>query len=820
MRKIYLIALSLLAALPIAAQRVGNGQPARSAATESLARFAPQRQAFAQAKEQTEVIVDEDFSGLTAGSEDQPDSESLLRQDGYVKDSTLFKPYDKSCTQTWGGHSLYAAGGAIAVVNGGWLSTPTGDYSGHLRATFRARLIKGQDVSDASIDIVLLRRSKYIDFKRVPVKLTDQWQTFTFEADNGWWYDTMIQLYTDGSFSYLVDDFHIEHVRTSIEPPAVAEAYDLKPDGFTAAWTPTADASEYLLSVYSKTPDPALEKGNETFEQLNAPDGRTLAPDNPGLSAGWEVHASEAGSQQIYTDEGYHSANGTKALCLANDGDYLLTPKCDVGLTACSFWARVDDRQQEGTADGRLLISALTEDGWFEWASVKLQDARKNPGGVNDLTPGLSLFYKVFQVKFTLQKAAGDRCQVAIDDVSYTAPGASQLHYALHDHVVSGNETDHYVVTGLDPDADYSYTVKARNDSFTSAESREMEVFDVHTPVAQPATEVGDDGYTAHWTCGKKADYFRLDQKLLLHVDKDTPDYPILTEDFSKVVSDYDETFPEEVELTTVYQPIDQYTHVGGWQASSYSIANGMLGGIDKRDNYLAGCIVTPTIDLSHNGGQCQVYVRAYGYGGDFLVIRGTNPASYAGVYFGEEGGFVEQTVTIPLCTSRERLYIYSNNYYPFLLDSIRVSQDLKAGDEVTLINKSVAVDSREARSVAVEGVEWPADASLNYSVTAFRNRHGDAKDIWASAASNLITVKDAPTGIGTARNATAGSQLAVVSGGLSLTCAQPADLEAYTTAGVLVTSRRCNAGTTFVPLSRGTYVVRFAGRGATVSIR
>lgn len=814
MRKLYFIAFALLASLPLAAQRVGTSPWGQPQLSPDVARYAQHhRQAAAS---QTEVIVDEDFAGLTAGTEDVPDTQPLL-QNGDLTDPSLFKPYAESCTDTWGGHNLYQAGGCIAVVNG-FLNTPTGDYSGNLRVSFRARLVKGQSVSDPTIDILLARRSKLIDFKRQQVKLTDEWQTFTFEASNGWWYDTMIQLYTSGSFSYLVDDFHIEHDHTSIEPPAVADAYDLTPTGFTAAWKASAYADSYLLSVYSKTTDPALEHINEGFEDLQSADGVTLDADQSGLPAGWTLYSSVSGSRQLYTDAGYHSANGAKSVCLANDGDYLLTPKCDVSLTSFSLWARVDDRGQDGVADGRLLISALTDDGWFEWAYLNLQDVRGKAGGTIDLTQGLSLFYNVYQVKLTLQKAAGDQCKVALDDVAYEAPGAAQRHYVLRDEPVSGAETDHYVVTGLDSDTDYYYRVKARNEQFTSEESNEMEVFDVHTPVALPATDVTEGGYTANWQCGAKADYFRLDQKLHLKMQADAPGYTMLEEDFSKVVSDYDETWPEEVELTTTYQPIDQYTHVGGWQASSYSIANGMIGGIDKRDGYLAGCIATPFIDLSHNDGQCSVTLRAYGYEGDFLVIQGSNPATYAGIYFSTTG-FVEQTVNLPLCSSKERLYIYSNNYYPFLLDYIKITQDLKQGDEVTLINRSVSIDARDTRSLHVDVAEWPASAALQYTLTAFRNYHGESGNVWASPASNAITVKDAPTGLNRPYASSSDDALRVVSGGLSLTCAEPTAVRIYTATGTLVCDHTYQAGTSTLSLPAGTYVVHLNGRAVKVRI-
>lgn len=84
---------------------------------------------------QATVLIDEDFSGLTAGSEDQPDGKKLVN----LRES--LRPYSSELAdRTWGGEGLYAAGGAIAIKDGWFLNTPAGNMAGEVTLTFRARL--------------------------------------------------------------------------------------------------------------------------------------------------------------------------------------------------------------------------------------------------------------------------------------------------------------------------------------------------------------------------------------------------------------------------------------------------------------------------------------------------------------------------------------------------------------------------------------------------------------------------------------------------------------------------------------------------------
>lgn len=774
-----------------------------------------------QAKGETIVVVDEDFSGFKEGSENQPSTTSLLDDLSYVKDTTLLKPYDASCTVKWGGSNLYAAGGCLAVMNGGFLNTPAGDMSGNLKISFRAKLLKGQTETNPTLDIILLSRKNLVDYQRKTVKLTDEWKTYTLEAVNGGFSNTGVQLFTmSDKLSYLVDDIHIERIQTSIVAPEATDAYDMKADGFTAAWDTTATATDYLLSVYTKTPNPDVLSVTQGFEEINADDNGYIDSQTPSYPEGWDLYWFDDKRPGMK-----HTADG-QSVRLNVMGDYLQTPTYDASLSSFSLWVKAEsDDAQTPNPESVVLLSALTDYGWAPWMYIgmsALSSAEYKNGVVVDFTNELSLLDNVYGVKINYQPADDEKVSLLVDNITYKVQGPSIIDYALQDHVVKGRSTDHYTVEGLNPDKDYFYTVKARNDDFVSAPSEEIEVFDVHQPTVLPATNIGADSYTANWTCGSKADYFRMDQLQETTLDKDSANYVVLYEDFSKVTSEWGEAdidMPEQGEYTGSYQPIDDMTQIGGWKASSWQKINGWLGGMAKGgDGTIAGAIVTPVIDLSHNDGECQVTVRAYGYHGDWLVIQGVNQVAYGAIAF-PEGGFVESTVTIPLCSSKETLTFYSNNYYPFLIDYIKISQNMKAGDKVSLITKSVVTPDASVHSADIANAGFDPSYDTNYKVMAFRYYHGKKDDVWSSKSSDKMVVKRSATGV-TALSSASADEIVPVKGGLSVNTAKnQLSLVVYDMSGKIVVAKECQKGNTRLPLAKGCYVVKVAKRAIKVVI-
>lgn len=754
MTKHHILLTALLAAacfMPASAQ---NKRAALRPNTLTWAALAPSNAKSKKAeadKNEKITVLDEDFAGLTEGSEDAPSTTSLLDDMGNFTDTSVLKPYNEQLTyKPWGGGSLYSAGGCIAIKDAGFLNTPAGDMSGVLTISFRARMSKeSTEDSSPTLDLILLSRKQLVDYARGQIKLTGEWQQFSITATAGWFEATGIQFMSNTFDTVLLDDIHVERVKTSIMPPTANEAENVSDEGFTASWTPTTEADRYLLSVYYKTPNDNPLEVSEGFDAINADAEGNVDSAQPNYPADWTFNWMNGGKQTVCTADG-NFADGKQSLRLHTAGDYIMTPTYGSSISSFKLWVKGELNGQTTPVQGTILLSAKSDYGWSPWMHIGVnaltsQDEYKN-GTMVDFTDNLALFDNVYAVKIEYVPLADDKATVLVDNVSYTVPGEPTLHYALHDVAVEGNDADHYEVAGLDADQDYFYTVKAQNSQFTSATSKEIEVYGVSTPTVLPATNITENGYTANWTCGPKADYYRVEQVQQTTLDKDVDDFEVLYEDFSKVVSEYteddlDSYGAEPGEYTDRYMPIDDLTHLAGWKASSTQRINGWLGGMASAgDGTIAGAIVTPAIDLSHNDGECKVKVRAWGYQGDWLVIQGVNAAAYGAIAF-PEGGFVETEVNIPLCSAKETLTFYSNNRYPFLIDYIKITQPMKAGETTTTTTASVLTPDADTKQVVMDNAGFGDNHKVYYRVTALRYHNGDTSDVVASAPSELMLV-------------------------------------------------------------------------------
>ena len=819
MKKLYLAMVTFLAAFAVqttcSAQQIRRG-----AVSNQLTWAASQGRTLKTAPSASIVIVDEDFSGLTAGTEDAPDNNILEDNLGWV--NTGLKPYHESCTKPWGGMGLTSAGGTIAVTDG-FLNTPTGDYSGTLKMTCRVRLPKGTVVTDWSgnvleqvpLDIILLRRSVFQDFKRVTYYLTEEWQEITFEAENGWFSDTMIQFFTAYNMTFLVDDVKIEHVINSIEYPHADNATTVSDDTFIANWDGTATAEEYLLSVYTKEENPVSDVEEGDFETINTTDGKMIDEANPGYPEGWDINVTAAGTERHMFTEAGMFYSGKQSVCLDADGDYIQNRIAKDPIKELHFWINVDDSQM---ADGdesasTLIIQVNNGTSWFDLFYLSVEGARQYADGVMvDGTEYLSMVDKVMQVRIVYNKDISDGCMVAIDDFGFTAPGQPVKNYLFEDKALPAKDGCSYKVTVPDPNAEYFYYLKARNSMFTSDMSNEVEVFDVHEPVALPATNITSDSYVANWQCGPKSDFFTVNQYLRYTASEDVAEYVILEEDFSKVVSTAAPSAPEIGEEVKDYVSLNQYTKTPGWKAGSYAIAEGMLGGLEASYPYRIGSVLLPEMDLSNNGGVCNITIRAYAQKGDWIIVGGNSQITVGAMEF-VETGLQEMTMTLEGCSNKEVFEIYTQNYGTFLIDYIKVSQPLKSGEQVTILTDSKVTDNAEDRSIAFTDAPFTEGLDLCYSVFAHRIFHGNAEDIWRSHKSNTIVVDNNATGICQAVQELP-SCIEVREGGIAVTMSEEGMVKVYDFSGRLVTSAVLAAGENLVQLSNGAYVVCVPGVG------
>ena len=133
----------------------------------------------------------------------------------------------------------------------------------------------------------------------------------------------------------------------------------------------------------------------------------------------------------------------------------------------------------------------------------------------------------------------------------------------------------------------------------------------------------------------------------------------------------------------------------------------------------------------------------------------------------------------MPLCTSKEQLTFYSNNYRTFLIDYIKVTQKVKAGDKVEVVTSSVITDNNTTKSMYMDRPNFGPGHDIYYRVTGLRYYHGNRKDAVASSPSDMMLVKAPATSIQTVGKTE--SSVTTVAGGVSVTTADNTVLDVFT---------------------------------------
>lgn len=421
------------------------------------------------------VLMAEDFTKFTAGSEATPDATDVTDADtGLIADELTDAP-------GWSGYGVFQAGGCayigmVEYIDGeetGYISTPTFTSTGNLVISFRARVAEegaSDAVSAVSVDDDATDYSDpmagVLDYNEAVI--TDEWNTYEIEVKGGAT-NTFVQLY---SYEYpiFIDDIVVKEVESvEVPAPTALAATNVTPTSFTANWEEVEGADRYLLSVFSATTtDSGVEETTVTegFDGIVASDskGKFIDTEKSTFPEGWTLSLSENGtSRQIYTSNGNYNSAGV-ALAFDATGDYIETPTAPAPISEFSFWVK-----SQGAGEGSIItVSGFNGTEWIELGDLDFGDLESN---FADFV-GLDVDEEgIVKLRFEYTKVAGN---CAIDDVSYTYGGdIINIDYVLDGEEVNGTSYD---VTGLEAGKQYYYYVEAAIGSNYSDASNIIEV--------------------------------------------------------------------------------------------------------------------------------------------------------------------------------------------------------------------------------------------------------------------------------------------------------------------------------------------------------
>ena len=187
------------------------------------------------------VVLSEDFSKFTSGSEDAPDMSTVI-----TNSSNVIPGYTN--TSGWYGTDIYQAGGCcfLSTGNRSFIMTPFIDLSadnGNYNVEFSCRAQSGQAI------VNIYSQTMYGYPERRFASCNETWQTITIQFYGSGGRESTIQIGAD--VPIFIDNIRItQKDNPEISRPAVMDATNVTDTEFTANWIAVNKATSYLLDVF------------------------------------------------------------------------------------------------------------------------------------------------------------------------------------------------------------------------------------------------------------------------------------------------------------------------------------------------------------------------------------------------------------------------------------------------------------------------------------------------------------------------------------------------------------------------------------------
>jgi len=694
-----------------------------------------------------QVVLEEDFSLFSAGSEEAPDGNIISDSGNRVPDEYTQMP-------GWVGGGVYQAGGICLLgdflnyydePDFGFISTPVMELYGTVNLTFRARATEG---STTSLWVAFCDDySGPIDNK--DCALTTEWTEFSFTSTKGAFDAPCNFQFQAENGNVLLDDIRIERTIDRIAAPTALPAVNKSLTEFEARWEPTT-APGHLLSVYykEKPVDPKKETVSENFDGIKlSADGKTIDTTAPNYPEGWSISVSEGGEADMTTAEGtYNSA--PQAIVLDTEGERIMSAPTALPIKSFKFWIRpsvVDpnsycmvgvrlygDSGNKTDHIANIPTNWLNADGgWYEFKGDQIGE------GYNQVE--LCYEYQDSDISF------------AIDDLTIECEEQATDKYILEDLSVEGES---YAVSGIDPEKDYYYYVRARDGEIVSDTSYPVWV-DGLTGLkvnALAASEVNATGFTANWERMPHAEAYTVSVSNVVKANEPMSGVTVLSENFDKIT----EGTPEQPGTDWVNVNLGERGLANSdWILTNPAWAAGMAGTNGTTWYGAAGLVVSPRLSLSNNGGtftvEANVYTSCDKVPGTeepeeiFVMLLNEitdNQASAALSIVCENTGFNHGTLTFNgLGRDNVLVAFMSKSGQRFFVDDVTISQDLLAGE--SLVSLPVATATTEACSYTFNGLD--GNMAHGYTVVAKRNKNFTD---YVTDPSDIVTVESVPTGV------------------------------------------------------------------------
>lgn len=665
-----------------------------------------------------ELLLEEDFSKFTAGSEETPDTTPIdnyyAAMDPYIPDTYFNSP-------GWSGMEVYQAGGTCALPNG-TLNTPLGNYQGRIGVTFR---VKALDTVDQTLFLMVCKDDIWY-----PSAANNDMTILMVSSDEGWVNveyiginpyadeDAFIQInaMAYNTVGVLIDDLKVYRDPNYLATPNSLSADNFVNDGFTAHWPEVTGADSYLLNLWEETEAGDPVNATETFDGINATDG-VIDADNPNFPEGWNISLT---NKNVTAD----GMDGSQALLLNSQNDTIEIPATGGKIVEFSFDYKIITPQDYS----QFLIEGLQDGEWYSLAAYYATNADESyyhadiRDEMENSEYGTVPFAGEYEaVRIITGVSFADGTEVGIDNISYETTAPMQRKLVREDETYAENFA---VLEGLDPELDYYFSIKAVKGDQISEESEMYYAYGVATPAVKAATEIDPrGGYTANWDFAPKATSYMVTSYQVYTATEDEANHAVLHDDFTSVESEGTPETPSNFGNGYEYISLDELTTSKGWLGVGTALANGMIG--CNESLYVGYDLQSPIMDLNNGDGKFRVTITAWGKEGDALAIQCGD--AITGELIGqaqylnfETQGLNTGTLEFEGGTENTRLVFATYNYGSFFIDEIKIEQDLKKDEQVFTYLSQTEVDGAE-NSCRISGLTRGEDLTYAYNVFSIR---------------------------------------------------------------------------------------------------
>ena len=696
---------------------------------------------------EAQVVIDEDFSLFTAGTEDAPDAINIAAQN----------PIPDSYTKTpgWRGNGVYQAGGICMLgeyVNSydqksfGSITSPKMALFGTVKITFRARAIAGNETN-----LWLAFCDSYngpVDDIDCP--LTTEWKQFAFTSTKGSFDSPCNFQFKAENGTLLLDDIKIERTIDRIPAPESLPAINNSLTEFVANWEPT-DAPEHLLNVYYQVvpTNPKTETVTENFDGIRLKaDGKSIDTANPNYPAGWTIDVSTKGATDMRTDEGWYNS-APQAIVLDEVDDYILTAPTNLPIKSVKFWIRPTKYDEDNNS---LLAVRL-----FGNNGTKVDHIANLPnywleedGGWKEFS-GEQIGLGYNQIELRYESKDGDMGFV-IDDIQIECEEQPVNKFVIENLPVEGES---YTVSDIDPEKDYYYYLQARDGEIVSDTSYPVWVDGLNglkVKTLQP-TETSATSFTANWERMPHADSYVVSACRIVKATEPINDVTVITENFDKITEGTVET------PGTFYANLNLAENGmanSAWILTNPAWAEGMAGTNGTTWYGAAGLVASPRMSLKNNGGTFTVEANVYATVNTIPELSNAQEVILVMILNDITDQQASAALEIP-CPNvglnhgkvtfkgdgRDNIIIafMSKSGKRFFVDDVTITQNLLAGE--SLVSPAFASAVTDKTSHTFTGLT--EGEGHGYTVVAKRTK---AYEDYATNTSDMMTVEAVPAGI------------------------------------------------------------------------